>query len=105
MYAENPSYFNTPQTTFGIRRTGPVHTKPMDAPIQRQHQLGTLSVDGRIIPAPVHSALSGIHMGSANGNGEGEGEGMAPWMTYSLYGVGGVALGYGLYLAYQKFMG
>jgi hypothetical protein len=67
--------------------------------------MGTLSVEGQIIPAPIHSALSGISYGNANGEGNGEGEGMAPWMTYSLYGVGGVALGYALYLAYQKFAG
>ncbi len=111
MYADNPSYFNTPQTTYGVRRTGPVHVAPTAAPIQRYRPMGTLSADGKIIPAPIHSALSGITYGNANGNGngegngEGEGEGMAPWMTYSLYGVGGIVAGYALYLAYQKFAG
>lgn len=94
MYAQSPAYFNQTQTTYGIKKIGP--TAPMT---QRHHQLGTLSVDGRLIPAPVHSALSGIHLGSANG----EGEGMAPWMTYTLYGAGGVALGLAIYFGLKKF--
>lgn len=105
MYADNPSYFNAPQTTYGVRRTGPIHVAPTAAPIQRHRPMGTLSIDGQIIPAPIHSALSGIAYGEANGESNGEQEGMAPWMTYSLYGVGGIALGYVMYLAYQKFVG
>ena len=97
MYAKNPSYFDTPQTTYGIKKLGP--TVPY---ADRHHQLGTLSIDGRLIPAPVHSALSGIQLGQANGNGENGG--MSPTVTYVLWGVGGITAGAILYFLYEKYV-
>ena len=96
MYAENPAYFDAPQTTYGVRRIGPMHQNPHCANPARYQPMGTLSIDGKIIPAPIHSALSGVHLGSANGEEGGE------WKSYALYAGGGIIAGGALYFLAKK---
>ena len=70
-HVENPAYFNAPQTTYGVRRIGPIHQNPIQMnPVQRYNPMGTLSIDGKIIPAPIHSALSGITYGAPEDDGK-----------------------------------
>lgn len=100
-HIENPAYFNAPQTTYGVRRIGPIHTNPLHMnPIQRYNPMGTLSIEGKIIPAPIHSALSGITYGATEDEKKEEGE--STWTTYALWGVGGVVAGGGLYFLLKK---
>ena len=93
-HVQNPSYFHTPQTTYGVQRRGMI-MNPTGAPIQRYRPMGTLSVDGRIIPAPIHSALSGVALGAPE-------EATSQWKTYAMYAGGGVALGAGIYFLAKK---
>ena len=83
MYSTNPAYFDAPQTTYGVRKMG-----PSTGPIQRYRSMGTLSVDGKLIPG----RLAGIHYGEdANTT---PGVDFKQIGMYSLYVLGGLAAGY-----------
>ena len=95
MYAQNPSYFDAPQTTYGVRRIGPMHQNPHCANPARYQPMGTLSIDGKIIPAPIHSALSGVHLGAIEGSTRN---------LYLMIGAGSIIAGGLAYYIYSRFI-
>ena len=116
MYAKNPGYFTNPQTSFGVRRIGPIETPAMgtlsadgqvippqwmqaeyNAKLARYQPLGRLSSDGKLLPAP----LGAIQMGGYGGFFEDNKETIK---NVAIYGLGGFALGYLALLGYRRFM-
>ena len=106
MYAKNPGYFTNPQTSFGVRRMGPIEVPSMgtlsidgkvvppqfmqaqyNAKLARYQPLGRLSANGKLMP----TALAGIHMGGYGGFYEDNKETIK---NVAIYGIGGFALGY-----------
>lgn len=125
MYAKNPGYFTNPQTSFGVRRMGPIEVPGMlaqgnaskmgtlsadgqvippqwmqaeyNSKLARYQPLGRLSSDGRLMPAP----LGAIQMGGYGGFFEDNKETIK---NVAIYGLGGFALGYLALLGYRRFM-
>ena len=123
MYAKNPGYFHNPQTSYGVRRMGPMQVPSMlaqanesrmgtlsadgkvippqwmqaqyNAKLARYQPLGRLSSDGRLMPAP----LGAIQMGGYGGFLEDNKEMIK---SVALFGIGGFVLTYVALMAYRR---
>ena len=98
MYSKNPAYFDAPQTTYGVKRMGPVQKNPHCVnPVSRYKPMGMLSIDGKLIPAPLGAIQMGAYGGFLEDNKE-------MIKSVAIYGLGGFALGYAALIAYKRFM-